>query len=411
MKDEKFLSGLVTGAVGSLAVFAIAIFVVVLVLGKGNNSIRVTEKSETSKTIEESEEEIFDKITLLSDIITEYSLYEVDDSEIIEGIYQGMFDSMGDKYADYYTAEEFAVFNEDTSGEYCGIGAYIAQDMDNGVVYISEPMEGSPAKEAGLRADDIIYKVDGNETTDKDSETVASWIKGEEGTKVQLTIIREGEADYLTFDITRKKIEVPTVEYEMIEGNIGYISIVSFDEVTTTQFENAVNDLKAQEAKGFIIDLRSNPGGILTVVVDMLDMFLDPNQMIVYTEDKDGNTIEKYTSKTSKVIDIPLVVMINGYSASASEIFAGVIQDYELGTLVGTTTYGKGIVQSVQGIGDGSYVKFTTAKYFTAKGRYIHEIGIEPDVEIEFDSDAYYENDVDNQLNKAIEVMQGKLSN
>ncbi|MCR5609225.1 MAG: S41 family peptidase [Lachnospiraceae bacterium] len=408
MNDEKYLSGMITGAVCALALFSVTVFIVALVLGKSNRSTvsyNNVKESETSVTIENSKDKIFGKMELLADIINEYSLYDVPEEDIIEGVYQGMFDSMNDKYADYYTAEEYKQFAESTNGEYCGIGAYIGQNVDTNAIYISEPMEGSPAMEVGLRSGDIIYKVDDKVLGDESLDTVVTWIKGEEGTKVKLTIIREGESDYLEFEVTRKNIEVPTVKGELLENEVGLISISSFDKVTASQFEETVNKLKEQGMKKMIIDLRSNPGGMLDVVVDMLDMFLEPGKMIVYTQDKTETTTEQYKSQNPKVIDMPLVVLINGYSASASEIFAGAIQDYKLGTLVGETSFGKGIVQTVLPVGDGSYVKFTTAKYFTPNGRYIHEVGIEPDEKVEFDSKAYYDENVDNQLNKAKEII------
>jgi carboxyl-terminal processing protease len=408
MNDEKYLSGMITGAVCALALFSVTVFIVALVLGKSNRSTvsyNSVKESDTSVTIENSKDKIFGKMELLADIINEYSLYDVPEEDIIEGVYQGMFDSMNDKYADYYTAEEYKQFAESTNGEYCGIGAYIGQNVDTNAIYISEPMEGSPAMEVGLRSGDIIYKVDDKVLGDENLDTVVSWIKGEEGTKVKLTVIREGESDYLELEVTRKNIEVPTVKGELLENEVGLISISSFDKVTASQFEETVNKLKEQGMKKMIKDLRSNPGGMLDVVVDMLDMFLEPGKMIVYTQDKAGTTTEQYKAENPKVIDMPLVVLINGYSASASEIFAGAIQDYKLGTLVGETSFGKGIVQTVLPVGDGSYVKFTTAKYFTPNGRYIHEVGIEPDEKVEFDSKAYYDENVDNQLNKAKEII------
>lgn len=230
------------------------------------------------------------------------------------------------------------------------------------------------------------------------SEIVAR-IKGEAGTTVHLTIYREGETDYLEVDVERRKIESPTVNYEMYDNGVGYIQITEFDEVTTDQFKEALAVIKGSDAKGLILDLRSNPGGSLPVVVDIARSIL-PKGLIVYTEDKYGER-DEYTCDGKRELQIPMVVLINGNSASASEILAGAIKDYDKGTLIGTTTFGKGIVQRVLPLTDGTALKLTISSYFTPKGNNIHGIGIEPDIECEFDSDAFYEDQVDNQLERA----------
>ena len=268
-------------------------------------------------------------------------------------------------------------------------------------------MPGSPAEKAELCIDDIIYEVDKESTQGLSLEEVVSRIKGEAGTTVHLTLVRNGVSDYVEVDVERAQIEVPTVSTEVLEDNIGYLKITEFDEVTTTQFLDGMTELRAQNIEGLIIDLRSNPGGSLATVCDIARQLL-PEGVIVYTEDKEGNR-EDYMCDGKNEIDIPVVVLINQYSASASEILSGAIKDYGLGKLVGKTTYGKGIVQRIFDLRDGTAVKLTVSSYFTPNGVNIHGIGIEPDVEVDYDSEAYAKDKTDTQLNKGIEVMKELL--
>jgi carboxyl-terminal processing protease len=270
-------------------------------------------------------------------------------------------------------------------------------------VKISGIIKNTPAEESGLEAGDYIYQVDGEDMYDKDSSYVVSKIKGEENTYVTITVIREGETEPIDISVQRRKIESPTVEYEMYDNGMAYIQITEFDLVTTSQFEEAYEQAKADGMQGLIIDLRSNPGGNLSTVCEIARDIL-PKGLIVYTEDKYGKR-EEYTCDGKNEIQVPLVVLTNGNSASASEILAGAIKDYGIGKLVGTTTYGKGIVQKVINLNDGTAVKLTVSSYFTPAGNNIHKIGIEPDVEVEFDSDLYKEDGTDNQLEKAKEVL------
>lgn len=276
---------------------------------------------------------------------------------------------------------------------------------------ISGVMEESPAQEAGLREGDIIYQVEGESTQGMSLTKVVSLVKGREGTTVHLTIYREGEADYLDFEIVRaKQIETTTVDSGTLEGHedIGYLRIREFDTVTVDQYTEAMAVLTEQGIKGLILDLRSNPGGDLSAVVEIARKIL-PAGLIVYTEDKEGNRKE-YTCDGQRELQMPLVVLVNGYSASASEILAGAIQDYNKGTLVGTTTYGKGIVQRIHRLDDGTALKLTVSAYFTPSGRNIHGIGIEPDIELEYDYEAYDADGTDNQVEKALEILEGKIA-
>lgn len=339
-------------------------------------------------------------------IDTYYFLDEVSNEEMQDGIYKGLLESLGDPYSEYYTPGELAEMMEQSEGIYFGIGAYISLDTEKNLPKISGVMEGSPAEEADLRANDLIYEVGGVSTYGLTLTETVSMIKGEEGTEVTLTLIREGESDYLEITLTRRRVEAPTVEYSMLDGRIGYIQVTEFDSVTVNQFSEALYTVKNSAARGIILDLRGNPGGNLDAVVDMCNMIL-PEGMIVYTEDKYGNR-EEYTCDGENELELPLVVLVDMNSASAAEIMAGAIKDHGIGTLVGTTTFGKGIVQQIMSFRDGSAVKLTISAYYTPNGNNIHGIGIEPDVLCEFDGEAYYGSGdhPDNQLEKAKEVLE-----
>lgn len=350
------------------------------------------------------DEDFIDKVNSLEKIIdSEFYLHEINDEDIREGMYKGMLEALDDIFSEYYTAEELNDLLEQTSGTYYGIGAYISLDEERNLPKISGVIKDTPAQAAKLRENDLIYKIDGKDAYGLSLTETVALIKGEEETQVLLTILRDNEQ--LEIPVTRAKVETPTVEYEMLDNNIGYIQIVEFDDVTTDQFAEALAVLKGSDMKGLVLDLRSNPGGILDCVVDIAKMIL-PEGRIVYTEDKEGKRVE-YKCDGKRRLDIPLVVLVDMNSASAAEILAGAIQDYGLGTLVGTTTYGKGIVQSLRALKDGSAVKITSAAYFTPNGRNIHGTGIEPDIVCEFDGETYYATggEEDNQLDKAIEVL------
>lgn len=326
-----------------------------------------------------------------------------------EGVYSGMIASLGDLYSDYFTQEELEALMQQTQGIYYGIGAGVSLDTTTSYPKIIKVYDGTPAKEAGLREEDIIYEVEGENTYGLDLTEVVSRIKGDEGSWVNLTIVRDGETDYLSIDVQRRKVNIPTVEFEMLEDGMAYIIISEFDDITVDQFTEALAMARGNGMKGLILDLRSNPGGSLDAVVKISQKLL-PEGLIVYTEDKYGQRKE-YTCDGSQQLEVPLVVLINGNSASASEILAGAVKDYGIGTLVGTTTYGKGIVQSVIPMSDGSAVKVTISSYFTPNGNNIHGTGVEPDVECVFDGEAYYTDPKmpDNQLEKAKEVLSGLM--
>ncbi|MBQ9984167.1 MAG: S41 family peptidase [Lachnospiraceae bacterium] len=350
-----------------------------------------------------------DKLEDIEELIGENFYFEEDDEKKQEGIIRGYMDSLGDPYSVYYSAEEFADFMEDSEGEYVGIGVQVSQNIDTNVITVTKVFDG-PAKEAGIYAEDVITEVNGEDISTQDIDSVVDKIKGEEGTEVTVTIYRASDGKEHEFTMPRRKVENPTVECEMLDNGIGYIAIHSFYDVTDDQFLEAVVNLEANGMEGLIVDLRDNGGGLLDVAVNMLDYML-PEGKIVYTEDKAGNVTSQYTSSADEQFDKPLVVMVNGYSASASEIFAGAIKDYGIGTIVGETTYGKGIVQRMFPLEDGSAIKLTIAKYFTPNGNDIHQVGIEPDVEVELDYDAYRESEGedDNQLQAAIDCLMEKM--
>ena len=258
MKDKKYVQGLVTGVTVTLAIVALILGVTFF---RFRESYRILmNKTETVKEISNSEKTIFSKIKHLMGIIDERSIYKPDDKEVVEGIYKGIFNSLGDKYSCYYTADEYEKLMDSIEGNYVGIGAYVGVN-DSGYSYIVQPMKQSPAEKAGLKTGDVIYKVDDVNVLEKTSEEVVAMIKGEEGTKVKITVAREDESDYLDFVITRKEIESQTVDYEVKKDNIGYIAVGSFDSVTTKQFENAIDELTKKKVSGLVIDLRNNPGG------------------------------------------------------------------------------------------------------------------------------------------------------
>lgn len=350
--------------------------------------------------------ETVQKLQALEAVIDKnFYLEGLTDEKLREGLYKGMLEALDDPYSEYYTEAELNELMNQMSGIYYGIGAYVSIDKESSLPKISGIIAGTPAEAAGLRANDLIYQVDDISTYGLTLTEAVSYIRGEEGTEVTLTIIREGISDYLQVVTTRQRVVSPTVEYEMLDNGMGYIQIVEFDDVTADQFADALATLRGSDMKGLILDLRANPGGGLTSVVDIAQMLL-PEGLIVYTEDKEGKRVE-YKCNGTREIEIPMVVLVDMNSASAAEILAGAIQDYEKGTLIGTTTFGKGIVQQIIPFKDGSAMKVTVSGYYTPKGRNIHGTGIEPDIVCEFDGETYYntEGAYDNQLEKAKEVL------
>ena len=401
-KTKYYLLGLATGIALSMIVSLMTVSVVRFY--KNIGLMRNKAQAESAESV--TDDVVVEKLGVLEETVDKYFWKDVEEETLQDGIYKGMLAALDDPYSVYYTKEELISLQQQTEGIYYGIGAYISKDLETGYVQISRIIKGTPAEESDLMQGDYIYAIEGESMYGKESDYVVSKIKGEEGTVVTITVLREGEADPIDIDVERRRIESPTVEYEMYDNGMAYIQITEFDLVTTGQFEEAYNQAKADGMKGLIIDLRSNPGGNLSTVCDIARMLL-PKGLIVYTEDKYGKR-EEYKCDGSNEIDVPLVVLADGYSASASEILTGAVKDYGIGTIVGTTTYGKGIVQKVINLSDGSALKLTVSTYFTPNGNNIHGIGIEPDIEVPFDAEQY-QNGVDNQLEKAKEVLAQKL--
>ena len=275
-------------------------------------------------------------------------------------------------------------------------------DTITGYVKITGTIKGTPAEEVGMQAGDIFYMVEGEDMAGLDIDQVILRIKGEEGTKVHLTLVRDNE--YVEVDVERRKIESPTVEYSMLDDQMGYVQLVEFDDVTVDQFSKALDALKVENAQGMILDLRGNPGGNLSTILEIADMLLDKG-MILYIEDKNGNR-DEYYANAGMDWELPIVLLVDGNSASASEVLSGALKDHGRATLVGTTTFGKGIVQNLRTLKDGSALKLTVSAYYTPNGINVHGTGIEPDVVVAFDAEAYYgEEQIDNQLEKAKEVL------
>ena len=380
---------------------------------KSDNQVEeTTSKATYGKYKPKSEQltdDVIEKIDTLMQVIDYYYLYDYDKDEMVDAIYKAVMSSLGDPYTVYYTADEFNAFMESSSGSYCGIGVVVQQNMQTGLVTAVRPYEDCPGYEAGIRPGDLILAVDGTEITGMDLNTAVALIKGEEGTSVTITLQRDEEV--FDVEVTRRQIDIKTVNYRMMDDNIGYIQIEEFDEVTSDQFSQALDSLIEQGMEALVIDIRNNPGGILDTVVAMLDELL-PEGTIVSVKDRNG-TAQEYTSDADTKLTVPLTVLINGNSASASEIFAGAIKDYGVGTLVGTTTYGKGIVQTAFSLSDGTGVKITIEDYYLPSGKSIHKVGVDPDVEIDLPDElktyVTIPEDEDVQLQKAIEILKEQL--
>ena len=385
-KKKGYGAGIVTGILAT-------VLVSLLLLG-GFRVITNTAGSYASGKV--TEKEVSKKLNKLNALIDKYYLYEdeIDTDKLAEGIYSGYTSALGDKYTVYYDEDETKALMESTSGTFSGVGATLTKNV----------YEDSPAEKAGLKAGDILEKIDDHEVGDEQLDTVVSWIKGEKGTEVKITVLRDGEELELT--ATRDTIEVKTVSYEMKENQIGYIRVSEFDTVTYDQFKEALDDLEKQGMQGLIVDLRNNPGGSLDTVTNMLRLLL-PEGTIVSTKDKNGKT-DEITCDGTHEFKKPMAVLVNQYSASASEIFSGAVQDYGTAKIVGVTTYGKGVVQQLMDLGDGTCLKVTIAEYYTPNGRSINGKGVEPDVEVEYQYDE--ENPkADNQLDQALSTVQEEI--
>ena len=409
MEEEKksggFWKGFFTAAILFIMIAVVCIAVVWGIRMKVSQNNASHDTAATSNSLTTQSREVQLKLGLLESYIRGYYLEEVNEEDLEDYLYYGLVAGLGDPYAAYYNEEETQSMLDSSSGSYCGIGAMFSQNMITGVVTVSRVYEGFPSYEAGILPEDILIKVEGEEITGQDLTNIVTKIKGEEGTEVTITMLR-GEEE-IDFTMKRRVIEVPTVEHELLADKVGYIMISEFDGVTDAQFHEALTDLQSQGMESLVIDLRNNGGGSVDAVCAIADELLAEGP-IVFTEYKGEERTER--SSDAECAELPMAVLMNGNSASASEILAGALQDYGVAQIVGTQSYGKGIVQSVIDLQDGTALKLTTAKYYTPNGNNIHEIGITPDVEIDLPEELKtlveipFEEDV--QLQKAIEVLQ-----
>ena len=351
---------------------------------------------------------IMKKLSLLETCVSQYFLDDVDEEELEEGIYRGFMDALDDPYSTYYSATEYKQLMDEDSGEYKGIGVTVSKDKDTNYAEVMSVFKGDPAYNAGVKTGDFIMKVNDKDTSSMTLTEVVTEIKSSDD-PVLLSIYREGEQ--LEISVEKSTISVDSVTYEMKENQFGYVSISQFLENTDEQFEEAVDDLTSQGMKGLVIDLRDNGGGLLDSCVNMVSRIIPEGDLIVYTQDKSGNRTD-YNSNSEKTLDLPIVLLVNENTASASEIMTGCLKDYSLATVIGTTTYGKGIVQSIIPLSDGSALKLTVSAYYTPNGVNIHKVGIEPDETMEMTDEEWKEAledpSKDAQLARALEILKEK---
>lgn len=390
MKHKEYAAGVLTG-----------VLVVALAVG----GVKFVQQRQYNGVLSDSSH--VQKIEYLEKMIDQEYLGEVDNAEMAEGIYSGLVYGLGDVYSRYYTADEYAQETASTDGAYAGIGVSI-QKNKNGGVQIAECYEGGPGAEAGLQTGDVITAINDTDVTDMELSDVVSLIRENKDNTIVLTVFRENEEKSREISVDVTDVELPSVFGEMLDKKTGYIQITQFTGVTPQQYKDMFAELKDKGMERLVIDLRDNPGGLLTSVCDILREIL-PEGLIVYTEDKYGNR-EEETCDGKHQLDMPLAVLVNENSASASEIFAGAVQDHEVGTIVGTTTYGKGVVQELRQLSDGSAVKLTVSNYYTPNGNSINKVGIKPDVEVKLASELLNKDEItheeDNQLQKALNVIE-----
>ena len=390
MKHKEYAAGVLTG---------------VLVVALAAGGVNFVQQRQYNGVLSDSSH--VQKIEYLEKMIDQEYLGEVDNAEMAEGIYAGLVYGLGDVYSRYYTADEYAQETASTDGAYAGIGVSI-QKNKNGGVQIAECYEGGPGAEAGLQTGDVITAINDTDVTDMELSDVVSLIRENKDKTIVLTVFRENEEKSREISVDVTDVELPSVFGEMLDKKTGYIQITQFTGVTPQQYKDMFAELKDKGMERLVIDLRDNPGGLLTSVCDILREIL-PEGLIVYTEDKYGNR-EEETCDGKHQLDMPLAVLVNENSASASEIFAGAVQDHEVGTIVGTTTYGKGVVQELRQLSDGSAVKLTVSNYYTPNGNSINKVGIKPDVEVKLASELLNKDEItheeDNQLQKALNVIE-----
>lgn len=390
MKHKEYAAGVLTG-----------VLVVTLAVG----GVKFVQQRQYNGVLSDTSH--VQKIEYLEKLIDQEYLGEVDNDEMAEGVYAGLVYGLGDVYSRYYTADEYAQETASTDGAYAGIGVSI-QKNKNGGVQIAECYEGGPGADAGLQTGDVITAINDTDVTDMELSDVVSLIRENKDKTIVLTVFRENEEKSREISVDVTDVELPSVFGEMLDKKTGYIQITQFTGVTPQQYKDMFVELKDKGMERLVIDLRDNPGGLLTSVCDILREIL-PEGLIVYTEDKDGNREEETCDGKNK-LNMPLAVLVNENSASASEIFAGAVQDHGVGTIVGTTTYGKGVVQELRQLSDGSAVKLTVSNYYTPNGNSINKVGIKPDVEVKLASVLLNKDEItheeDNQLQEALNVIE-----
>lgn len=354
-------------------------------------------KSEASVDPEENIDIIAKTLKNFRALIDEEYLGEIDEQKILDQTIKGYVNGLDDEYSEYMTKEEWEDFQSAALGNYVGIGIYMSVDKNNNIVVLA-PIEGTPAEKAGLEQGDIIVSVNDENALGVSSDQVSSMIKGEEGTSVKITVLRGTE--YIDFNIQREAIKVYHVENQVLENDIGYISLLTFDEGCAEEFKKSFEELKTKNVKKIVIDLRNNTGGLVEEALTIADMIIPKDQTMLITVDSKGNKVYSKAQK-DPIIDCDIVVLVNEYSASASEILVGALKDTEKAKVVGTKTYGKGVIQSVYLLEDNSALKLTINEYFTPKETKINKVGIEPDYVVELNE----ETEEDEQLNKAIEIL------
>ncbi|MEG1284368.1 MAG: S41 family peptidase [Romboutsia sp.] len=364
------------------------VLVVVTALFTSTFQVGIGNKVVVSKEVYEGYKK-YNKLLGLESIVKEDFYQKPEDKKLVDGAIKGLFSGLNDPYSQYYTQSEFERLKEQTSGAYVGIGVIISPNADDNTITIIAPIEGSPAEKGGIKPGDKILKVNGTIVTADKSDEAIGMIKGKSNTDVELTIKRDDEE--FNVSIKREEIVSKSVESKVMEDNIGYLKITSFNETTYDEFAKALESLKSQGIKGLALDLRDNPGGLLNICEDIADELIGEGT-IVYTKDNKGNT--EYLKSDKKKLGVPIAVLTNEGSASASEILTAAIVDNKEGISVGTTTFGKGLVQSVRELKDGTGYKLTTAQYFTPNGDYINGKGIAPNIE---------EKDKEKQLDIAID--------
>lgn len=406
-KKKAFLGAIVIIIITSILSFSISNVMQIRLLGS-KTAVPNKELQELTEVHRK-----YSKLIALENYISDNYLNEVTDEEILDGELKGLFESLDDPYSVYMTSDEFKSFMEHTKGTYGGIGIIVTPGEDNLITVVS-PIEDTPGERSGIKSGDKIIKVNGEEFFADNMDEAIKHMKGKPGTDVTLTIFRKEDgkdAETLDIKITRQEIRLKSVKSKMLSNKIGYIRLIQFDELVYTDFMKHLKELQKQGMKGLVIDLRNNPGGLLDKCVDIADELIGKST-IVYTETKHGE--KEYEKSDASKIDIPYVLLVNEGSASASEILAGAVKDTKSGTLIGTKTFGKGIVQRIKQIpADGSGFKLTVSKYFTPNGTSIHGIGITPDIVIEIPEDVEKigaDNiEDDTQLKKAIQVLKEKM--